>query len=398
MMSWLNGNESTLCSQSNTRFNDDDRLSTKETKTDYTTAMQKQCITMQYHRRQQQQQQQQQQQNKQHFGRNDEVASMSAARDPSNKIPTKHRDGFELISTTPISWTPYYVDTKEQEQSAISASLVVPEFQDITFEISVGDCCARIAFNRPHVMHSFRPTTIREIQQALEIATNDPRVGCILLASNNNDDDPNFTPAFCAGGDQTVRSNMGGYQDGTEIGGPKLRVLDLQVQMRRCPKPIIAVVDGYAVGGGHILHMVADITLASDRSVFGQTGPRMGSFDAGYGSTHLARLVGQKRAREIWFLSKFYDSPEAYEMGLINAYYPVKELDGRVAQWVRRIVMNSPTALACTKAALNADEDGGAGIMQMGGELTRLYYLSKESQEGRDAFLERRAPQFRSKL
>ena len=336
--------------------------------------------------------------------KNVQVASMSAARDPSNKTPTKHRDGFELIPRTPIIWTSYSdIDNVNRGGGGSGGgsknNVPIPDFQDITFQISVPDCCARIAFNRPQVLHSFRPTTIREIQQALEIATNDPRVGCILLASNNNNNsEDDFTPAFCAGGDQTVRSNDGGYQDGTEIGGPKLRVLDLQVQMRRCPKPIIAVVDGYAVGGGHILHMVADITLASDRSVFGQTGPRMGSFDAGYGSTHLARLVGQKRAREVWFLSKFYDSDEAYRMGLINAHYPTSELDGRVAQWVRRIVMNSPTALACTKAALNADEDGGAGIMQMGGELTRLYYLSKESQEGRDAFLERRAPQFRSKL
>mmetsp|Transcript_39871 Transcript_39871/g.96226 ORF Transcript_39871/g.96226 Transcript_39871/m.96226 type:complete len:345 (+) Transcript_39871:100-1134(+) len=329
-------------------------------------------------------------------GDNVQVASMSAARDPSNKTPTKHRDGFDLIPRTPIIWTTYSGNDNTGHGGDTSGPN--HKFQDITFQISVQDCCARIAFNRPQVLHSFRPTTIREIQQALEIATNDPRVGCILLASNNNGGNQNYTPAFCAGGDQTVRSNDGGYQDGTEIGGPKLRVLDLQVQMRRCPKPIIAVVDGYAVGGGHILHMVADITLASDRSVFGQTGPRMGSFDAGYGSTHLARLVGQKRAREIWFLSKFYDSKDAFQMGLINAYYPISELDGRVAQWVRRVVMNSPTALACTKAALNADEDGGAGIMQMGGELTRLYYLSKESQEGRDAFLERRAPQFRSKL
>jgi naphthoate synthase len=168
--------------------------------------------------------------------------------------------------------------------------------------------------------------------------------------------------------------------------------------MRRCPKPIIAVVDGYAIGGGHILHMVADITLASDLSVFGQTGPRMGSFDAGYGSTHMARLIGQKRAREFWFLCRYYNAEEAFHMGLVNAYYPREELDGHVAQWVRRIIMNSPTAIACCKAALNADEDGGAGIMQMGGELTRLFYMSQESQEGRDAFLQKRTPNFRSKL
>ena len=341
----------------------------------------------------------------------DNVASMSAARNPSRTAPpTKHRDGFELISRSPIVWT------FEPNSS----------FQDITYQISLQDQCARIAFNRPQVLHAFRPQTIREIQQALERATDDPRVGVILLASNN--DPHKYTPAFCSGGDQTVRSDNGGYQDGTET-QPKLRVLDLQVygshvfsfflslddgyvsmysismfsllcfrQMRRCPKPIIAVVDGYAVGGGHILHMVADLTIASDISVFGQTGSRMGSFDAGYGSTHMARLIGQKRAREFWFLCKYYDAKEAFDMGLINAYYPREELEGRVSQWVRRIIMNSPTALACCKAALNADEDGGAGIMQMGGELTRMFYMSKESQEGRDAFLQKRAPNFRSKL
>ena len=308
-----------------------------------------------------------------------DIASMSAARSSSKTAPTTTaRDGFELIAKTPIVWDK--VDNR---------------FTDITYHVSSQDQCARIAFNRPEVLHAFRPQTIREIQQALEMAVDDTQVGVILLAANC--DPQKFTPAFCAGGDQTVRDNDGGYQDGTET-FPKLRVLDLQVQMRRCPKPIIAVVEGYAIGGGHILHMVADLTLASDQAVFGQTGPRMGSFDAGYGSTHMARLIGQKRAREFWFLCRFYDAKEAYEMGLINAYFPSEELEGRVAQWVRRIIMNSPTAIACCKAALNADQDGAAGIAQMGGELTRLFYLSKESQEGRDAFLQRRAPQFRSKL
>lgn len=315
-----------------------------------------------------------------------DVASMSAARQGSkNAAPTKHRDGFELISRQPM------IFTTDDNQDGRQTSAY---YQDITYHISIEDACARIAFHRPHILHAFRPRTIREIQHALERATEDPRIGVIVLTSNNV---PDLTPAFCVGGDQTVRSNDGGYQDGTEA-QPKLRVLDLQIQMRRCPKPILAVVDGYAIGGGHILHMVADMTIASDRSVFGQTGPRMGSFDAGYGSTHAARLMGQKRARELWFLSKFYDAEEALAMGLINAVYPVAELEGRTAQWVRRMVMNSPTALACCKAALNADEDGAAGIMQMGGELTRLFYKSEESQEGRDAFLQKRAPQFRSKL
>jgi naphthoate synthase len=307
-----------------------------------------------------------------------DVASMSAARNPSRTAPpTKDRDGFSLISKEPI----IYDDASHT-------------FVDITYAVSTNDMCARIAFNRPEVLHAFRPQTIRDIQQAVELATDDARVGVIVLTSDISED---YTAAFCAGGDQRVRDNDGGYQDGTEV-APKLRVLDLQVQMRRCPKPIIAVVRGYAIGGGHILHMIADITLAADDAIFGQTGPRMGSFDAGYGSTHMARLIGQKRAREMWFLCRFYTAQEASAMGLINAWYPASELDGNVAQWTRRIIMNSPTAISCCKAALNADEDGAAGIAQMGGELTRLFYMSKESQEGRDAFIQKRAPKFRSKF
>ena len=307
-----------------------------------------------------------------------DVASMSAARNPSKTAPpTKDRDGFSLISKEPI----IYDDSSHT-------------FVDITYAVSTNDMCARIAFNRPEVLHAFRPQTIRDIQQAVELATDDARVGVIVLTSDISED---YTAAFCAGGDQRVRDNDGGYQDGTEA-APKLRVLDLQVQMRRCPKPIIAVVRGYAIGGGHILHMIADITLAADDAIFGQTGPRMGSFDAGYGSTHMARLIGQKRAREMWFLCRYYTAQEASAMGLINAWYPASELEGNVAQWTRRIIMNSPTAISCCKAALNADEDGAAGIAQMGGELTRLFYMSKESQEGRDAFIQKRAPKFRSKF
>jgi naphthoate synthase len=310
-----------------------------------------------------------------------DAASMAAARDPSpTSPPSVNRDGFELISRQPILWD---VDLTARFS-----------FQDIIYSKSTTDQCAQIAFNRPQVLHSFRPTTIREIQLALEDATDDPLVGVIILTSTMS---PLYTPAFCAGGDQTVRSNDGGYQDGTEV-QPKLRVLDLQVQMRRCAKPIVAVVRGYAVGGGHILHMVADLTLASTNAIFGQTGPRMGSFDAGYGCAQAADLMGQKRARELWFLARFYSAKEAFEMGLINAEYPDDELDGRVAQWTRRMIMNSPTALAATKAACNAHQDGAAGLVQMGGELTRLFYLSQESQEGRQAFLEKRAPKFRSKL
>jgi naphthoate synthase len=314
-----------------------------------------------------------------HASTKSDVASMSAARIASKTAPpTKERDGFSLISSEPIHY--------DWEWAV---------FQDITYHVSTSEGCARIAFHRPEVLHAFRPQTIREIQTALEAATEDARVGVIILTSHIYENE--YTPAFCAGGDQRVRHDDGGYQDGTEV-QPKLRVLDLQIQMRRCPKPILAVVRGYAIGGGHILHMVADLTLAGEDAIFGQSGPRMGSFDAGYGSTHMARLVGQKRAREMWFLCRYYTAHEALDMGLVNAVYKNEELEGRVGQWVRRIMMNSPTAISCCKAALNADQDGAAGISQLGGELTRLFYMSAESQEGRNAFLEKRAPRFRSNL
>jgi naphthoate synthase len=320
-----------------------------------------------------------------------DVASMSAARNPSKTAPpTPSRDGFDLISRQPIVWD---VD-KTVGKTVNLDQTVAYEYTDITYHISTQDMCARISFNRPQVLHAFRPRTIREIQLALTDATEDPNVAVILLDSNISQD---FTASFCAGGDQTVRSNAGGYQDASER-VPALRVLDLQVQMRRCPKPVVAVVRGYAVGGGHILAMLADLTLASENAVFGQTGPRMGSFDAGYGSVHAADLMGQKRARELWFLSRFYSAQQAVSFGLANACFPDDELDGHVGQWVRRMVMNSPTAIACCKAALNAGQDGAAGLAQMGGELTRLFYQSEEAQEGRQAFLEKRAPNFRSRM
>uniref|UniRef100_A0A7S2PKJ0 1,4-dihydroxy-2-naphthoyl-CoA synthase n=1 Tax=Leptocylindrus danicus TaxID=163516 RepID=A0A7S2PKJ0_9STRA len=301
-----------------------------------------------------------------------DVASMSAARssDP-NASPTHKRDGIHLISTSPAVWE--NLTGKYQ-------------FSDVTYKVSVKDKVARIAFNRPEVLNAFRPRTINEIRKAIELAQDDINVGVIILTSENQG-------SFCAGGDQNVRGE-GGYDDGTED-APRLRVLDLQVQMRRCPKPIMAVVYGYAIGGGHILHMLCDITLASDDAVFGQTGPRMGSFDAGYGSTHMARLVGQKKAREMWFLCKFYSAEEAVRIGLVNAVYKKAELEGEAMRWCRRMIMNSPTAIACCKAALNADEDGAAGVALLAGQATRLFYLTEESKEGKKAFLEKRAPRFR---
>ena len=229
------------------------------------------------------------------------------------------------------------------------------------------------------------------MRQALEYASDDTRVAVIVFTSNIVED---RTPAFCAGGDQTVRSAAGDYDDGSKS-APRLRVLDLQIQMRRCFKPIVAVVRGYAIGGGHILHMCADLTLAGEDAVFGQVGPQMGSVDAGYGSVHSTRMVGQKKAREIWFLCRYYSAEEALQMGLINAVFPNDNLEGEVGRWVRRMGMLSPTALAVAKAAINADQDGSAGISLMGGHITRLFYMSEEAKEGREAYLEGRKPEFR---
>eukprot|EP00588_Corethron_pennatum_P006857 CAMPEP_0194284482 /NCGR_PEP_ID=MMETSP0169-20130528/27702_1 /TAXON_ID=218684 /ORGANISM="Corethron pennatum, Strain L29A3" /LENGTH=322 /DNA_ID=CAMNT_0039030309 /DNA_START=24 /DNA_END=992 /DNA_ORIENTATION=+ len=305
-----------------------------------------------------------------------DIHSMSAARRTTDRRPTASRDGFHLIPNHPIEY--------DLDLTAMRS------FSDITFRVSTSDMAARIAFNRPSSMNTFRPTTINEVRRALEEASEDVRVAVILLDSES---DGTTNASFCAGGDQTVRGN-GGYDDGSED-VPRLRVLDLQVQMRRCPKPVVAVVRGYAVGGGHILHMVSDMTIASTEAVFGQTGPRMGSFDGGYGCTTMARLVGQKRAREMWFLSRFYSAKEALEMGLVNAVCPPKELDGTVGRWVRRMVANSPTAIACTKAALNADQDGSAGLALLAGQATRMFYMTEESVEGKKAFMEGRAPRFR---
>ncbi|GKZ01278.1 hypothetical protein MPSEU_001078800 [Mayamaea pseudoterrestris] len=321
-----------------------------------------------------------------------DVASMSAARDPSPTAPpTASRDGFDLIDQTPMQFDVHIPRLKLDQNNFYS-------FTDILYSKSSRDRCAKLCINRPNVLNAFRPNTIRDLQMALQDASDDPAISVILLTSTVIPHE--FTPAFCAGGDQTVRSDSGGgYKDASEsYDTAKLRVLDLQVSLLRCPKPVMAVVRGYCVGGGHVLHMVCDVTLCSENAIFGQTGPRMGSFDAGYGCSRAIMLMGQKKARELWFLSKFYGATEALRMGLVNAVYSDEELDGRVAQWTRRMCMNSPTALAATKAACNASENGAAGLQQLGGELTRLFYLSAEGQEGRKAFLEKRAPQFRSNL
>ncbi len=249
---------------------------------------------------------------------------------------------------------------------------------------------ARITINRPEVRNAFRPLTVREMQDALNAARDDARVGVVVLRGMGDE-------AFCSGGDQRVRGEHG-YNEtdaaGHATGMQRLNVLDLQRQIRTCPKPIIASVAGWAVGGGHVLHVVCDLTIAADNARFMQTGPKVGSFDAGYGTTHLARMVGQKKAREIWFLCRPYDAQEALDMGLVNTVVPLAELERETVQWCREILANSNIAIRMLKAAANADEDGGAGLQELAGHATMLFYMTEEGQEGRNAYLERRPPNF----
>lgn len=255
-------------------------------------------------------------------------------------------------------------------------------FADIKYHKAEG--IAKITINRPEVRNAFRPLTVDEMSQALHDARFDPEIGVIILTGEGE-------KAFCSGGDQKIRGDAG-YVDGRGV--PRLNVLDFQRQMRTCPKPIIAMVAGYAVGGGHILHMVADLTIAADNAIFGQTGPKVGSFDAGYGSAHMARIVGQKKAKEIWFLCRQYNAQQALEMGLVNAVVPYDRLEEETVQWCREILSNSPIAIRCIKAAMNADEDGQAGLQELAGNATMLFYMSEEGQEGRNAFNEKREPDF----
>jgi naphthoate synthase len=243
---------------------------------------------------------------------------------------------------------------------------------------------ARIAINRPEVRNAFRPETVQEMQAAFADARDDARIGVVILTGQGRD-------AFCSGGDQRVRGKAG-YVGADGV--PRLNVLDLQRQIRTLPKPVVAMVAGYAIGGGHILHLVCDLTIAADNARFGQTGPRVGSFDGGYGASYLARIVGQKKAREIWFLCRQYDARQALEMGLVNRVVPYEELEAETVAWCREMLANSPLALRCLKAALNADCDGQAGLQELAGNATLLYYLSEEAQEGRDAYLEKRRPDF----
>lgn len=263
------------------------------------------------------------------------------------------------------------------------------EFEDITFKTS-DEGIARIAFNRPERRNAFRPETILELAEAFRLANEDSSIGVVLLTGEGPAKDGKY--AFCSGGDQAVRGDAG-YVGADGV--PRLNVLQLQRYMRSMPKPIIALVAGYAIGGGHVLHVICDLTLAADNAVFGQTGPKVGSFDAGLGSAYLARHVGQKRAREIWYLCRQYGAEEAYEMGMVNKIVPVDQLEAEGVQWAREILANSPTAIRFLKAAFNADVDGQIGLQELAGHATRLFYMTEEGQEGKRAFLEKRKPNFR---
>ncbi len=256
------------------------------------------------------------------------------------------------------------------------------EYEDILYDTAEG--IAKITINRPEVRNAFRPTTLFELSDAFERARNDSDVGVIIFTGAGD-------LAFCSGGDQKIRGDAG-YID--PKGTPRLNVLDLQIQMRRLPKPIIAMVKGYAIGGGHVLHVVSDLTIAADNAVFGQTGPKVGSFDGGYGAGLLARMVGDKRAREIWYLCRQYSADEAYEMGMVNTVVPLAEIEEETFKWAKEILQMSPLAIRMMKGAFNAAADGLAGQQQFAGDATLLFYMSEEAQEGRNAFNEKRKPDF----
>ena len=261
------------------------------------------------------------------------------------------------------------------------------KFGDIKYEVAEG--IAKITINRPDVRNAFRPQTLFELEEAFSLARDDESVGVIILTGAGTD-------AFCSGGDINVRGDDG-YIGNDALGKKgigRLNVLDLQVQIRRLPKPVIAMVAGWAIGGGHVLHVVCDLTIAADNAKFGQTGPMVGSFDGGYGAGLLAAHIGQKKAREIWFLCRQYDAQEALDMGLVNTVVPVAELEAETVSWCREILRHSPMALRLLKAGLNAADDGLAGVQQLAGDATLLFYLTEEGQEGRDAFKEKREPNF----
>ena len=262
------------------------------------------------------------------------------------------------------------------------------DYQDILVDRS-GDGIARVAINRPFRRNAFRPRTVVELCDAFTRIRDDSSIGVVLFTGVGPADDGGY--AFCAGGDQSVRGD-GGYVD--EEGMPRLNVLDLQRLIRSLPKVVIALVAGYAIGGGQVLHLLCDLSLAAENARFGQTGPRVGSFDGGFGAGYLARLVGQRKAREIWFLCRQYGADEALRMGLVNAVVPLDQLEAEGVRWAREVLQHSPTAIRCLKAAFNAETDGMAGLQELAGQATHLFYRTEEGQEGRNAFLEKRDPDF----
>ncbi len=265
----------------------------------------------------------------------------------------------------------------------------VKEFSDITFDKADG--MARIAFNRPEVRNAFRPETIDQMIEAFENVWDDPNVGVVLLTGNGPARDGKY--AFCSGGDIRVRGDSG-YAGGDGV--ERLNVLQLQRIIRTIPKVVIALVPGYAIGGGHVLHVICDLTIAADNAIFGQTGPKVGSFDGGFGSSYLARIVGQKKAREIWYLCRQYNAEQALEMGLVNTVVPIERLEDEGVAWAQQILQHSPLAIRLLKASMNADVDGQTGLQQLAGDATLLFYMTEEGQEGRDAYMEKRRPNYRS--
>mgnify|MGYP000464539495 FL=1 len=258
----------------------------------------------------------------------------------------------------------------------------IKTYEDILFQFYNG--IAKISINRPHKHNAFTPLTVQEMSEAMELARQDPKIGVIILTGEGG-------KAFCSGGDQSVRGD-GGYVGKDTV--PRLNVLDLQRQIRTIPKPVVAMVAGWAIGGGHVLHVICDLSIAAENARFGQTGPNVGSFDGGFGASYLARVVGQKKAREIWFLCDQYDATDALQMGLVNKVVPLEELEKTTVAWCEKILEKSPLALRMLKSAFNAELDGQAGIQELAGNATLLYYLSDEAKEGKNAFLEKRKPDF----
>jgi naphthoate synthase len=274
-----------------------------------------------------------------------------------------------------------------KEKRNVTNWVEVKQYQDITFHKADG--MARIAFNRPEVRNAFRPDTIDEMIEAFMDVWDDPAIGVILLTGNGPAKDGKY--AFCSGGDQKIRGDAG-YKGGDGV--ERLNVLQLQRIIRTIPKPVIALVPGYAIGGGHVLHVICDLSIAADNAIFGQTGPRVGSFDGGYGSSYLARIVGQKKAREIWYLCRQYNAQEALDMGLVNSVVPIDQLEAEGVDWAQTILQHSPLAIRLLKASMNADVDGQTGIQQLAGDATLLFYMTEEGQEGRNAYQQKRKPEY----